>query len=140
MIRTAVFVIAAASIVACQSGAPQVAGADAGTKIPACTWPATADTFDSSSSTGCLPRSMFQICEVPEGSVVHADGTISTPEGTTVNCEDPCTPSEYSLSCAGPLEFSSHPEIPTPAPSLGCRVIPIPTPSNELFYCCPCAQ
>jgi hypothetical protein len=105
-------------------------------KIPACAWPAAADTFAASSNTGCYPRSMFQVCEVPEGSVVYADGTITTPAGATVACEDACSPSEYSLSCYGPPDG----QLPAPVPSLGCRAIPIPTPPNALFYCCPCTQ
>jgi hypothetical protein len=28
--------------------------------------------------------------------------------------------------------------MPAPETSLGCTVIPVPTPSNVAFYCCPC--
>lgn len=42
-------------------------------------------------------------------------------------------PSSYPLTCVGmPTEV--------PDPSLGCTVLPIPTPSNETIYCCPCAN
>jgi hypothetical protein len=96
--------------------------------IPACTWPAAAI------DTGCTPRSMFDICEVPSGSTVQADGSVLTPGGGVVSCADACSPSEYSLTCTGARDQP----IPQPASSLNCKAIPIPTPSNELFYCCPC--
>jgi hypothetical protein len=41
-----------------------------------------------------------------------------------------CPASQYNLNCYGPT---------TPDSALGCAVVPIPTPSGELFYCCPCA-
>jgi hypothetical protein len=134
MIRSTLLIIAAGMVVACQSSSPDVASADEGTKIPACAWPAAADTFDASSNIGCHPQSMFQICEVPEGSVVHGDDTITTPAGETVTCHDACSPSEYALSCYGRPDSQS----PVPAPSLGCSGVPIPTPLGESFYCCPC--
>ncbi len=40
-----------------------------------------------------------------------------------------------SITCRASATFGS---IPEPDSSLNCSVIPIPTPSNELFYCCPC--
>jgi hypothetical protein len=50
-----------------------------------------------------------------------------------VICNNACSPSEYSLSCYGSPDL-----IPAPAPSLGCRPIPLPTPPDALFHCCPC--
>jgi hypothetical protein len=104
--------------------------------IPACTWPAAADTSDAASRTGCAPRSMFQVCEVPSGSVLHGDGTITTPDGRSVTCTSACAPAEYVLTCTGAAPAPAA--IPSPAASLGCRAIPIPTPPNALFWCCPC--
>jgi hypothetical protein len=79
---------------------------------------------------------MFEICEVPNGSVVNSDGTVTTPAGETVTCDDACSPSEYSLSC-----YWRPDGLPAaPPPSLDCRLIPVPTPPNALFYCCPCTQ
>lgn len=55
-----------------------------------------------------------------------------------------CSPSGCQSLCAGgqtPVVCSSaQPAGPIPAPDLdaGCSVVPIPTPSSELFYCCPC--
>jgi len=78
---------------------------------------------------------MFDICEVPSGSLLDADGSITTPDGGVVRCSDYCSPTQYALTCYGPEPGA----ISSPAPSLGCTVIPIPTPSGELFYCCPCS-
>jgi hypothetical protein len=127
----------AALVVACGSGGSEPTG-DGDLLIPACAWPAAADTYSEESGTGCLPRSMFEICHVPSGSVVHADGSITTPTGETVTCVDECSPTEYALGCSGPLSAGIPGPIPDPDPSLRCRVIPVPTPPTELFYCCPC--
>jgi len=106
--------------------------------IPACNWPASANTLTAESETGCLPRSMFQICGVPSGSVVHADGSITTPEGETVACTNACSPTEYSLECRG--TGSTGAAVPAPDPALSCRAIPVPTPPNLVFHCCPCHE
>ena len=102
--------------------------------IPACAVPAAAETFDATNSIGCAARSIFKICSVPEGSVIHADGTITTPSGETVTCSTPCSPTDYSLSCYG----ADGQPIPSPDARLSCRAIPVPTPPDALFYCCPC--
>jgi hypothetical protein len=98
-------------------------------------WPESANTYSSTSGAGCLPRSMLQICEVPDGSVLHADGSITTPAGQTVRCSPACNFSEYSLECYASPQLGAA--IPLPADSLGCRAVPIPTSPNVLFYCCP---
>ena len=73
-----------------------------------------AATVDEES--GCLARPDFLICEV--GS----------------DCKNACTAEEVSLTCTAPQPGGA---IPTPAASRGCHVIPIPTPSSSLYYCCP---
>jgi hypothetical protein len=30
--------------------------------------------------------------------------------------------------------------IPSPDSSLGCTVLPLPTPPGVFFYCCPCGS
>ena len=111
--------------------------------IPECAWPGTADTFDPAAGTGCIPRSMLQICEVPSGSVIDpATGAITTPAGQTVMCDAACSPAEYAVECRGPLPAdapgSTTASVPEPDAALGCRVVPIPTPPNVSFNCCPC--
>jgi hypothetical protein len=99
--------------------------------IPACTVPAAANTFSATSSAGCQPQTVFQICEVPSGSTYEPDGSISTPNGAAVMCSDPCSATEYSLACTGNAVADS---------SLGCKVIPLPTPEGATNFCCPCGQ
>jgi len=135
--RFALFCLLAASLCAACSGSPNGNGAQAGGElIPACAWPAVADTFDAVSGTGCSPRSMLEICEVPGGSLVRADGSIAIPDGGVVSCNDHCPATQYALSCYG----TGPDKIPSPPSQLGCSVIPIPTPSTALFYCCRCSR
>lgn len=74
-----------------------------------------AATLDES---GCLSRPEFLICEV----------------GTETTCKDACGADEVSLTCTAPQPGAA---IPEPAGSRGCHVIPVPTPSSVLYYCCP---
>jgi hypothetical protein len=109
--------------------------ADAG----ACAWPASVTQIGDASTAGCWAQATFNICEVPSGGTVNGqDGTITGADGKPVTnaCHNACSASEYALTCAA--EVQSHP-IPSPDGSLGCKAIPVPTPSNQLFYCCPCA-
>jgi len=94
-----------------------------------CRWPSGADTYSDASGDGCRPRPALEVCGVPSGSTVYADGAVSTPDGAPAQCADSCTDSEYALSCRGTAA----------AASLGCRVIPLPTPQDVTEYCCPCA-
>ncbi len=135
--RFALTFVLAANLCAACSGSPGGNGSQQNSQlIPACTWPAAADTLNVAFGTGCSPKSMFDICQVPNGSIVHADGSITTPDGGIVSCSDYCLPTEYALNCYGAATGT----VPTPDLSLNCRAIAIPTPSNALFYCCPCAQ
>ena len=105
----------------------------------ACSWPASVTSSGDASTSGCWAKPTFNICEVPSGGSVNAqDGTIRGPDGQVVTdaCKDACSASEYALTCTGETMMPSS--IPSPASSLGCTVIPVPTPSNALFYCCPC--
>lgn len=56
---------------------------------------------------------------------------------STSGCKSACAGSELPVACTGD---SSGGTIPEPDAAFSCTVIPIPTPSNELFYCCPCAN
>jgi hypothetical protein len=81
-------------------------------------------TFDAGS---CVAQPTASLCEVSNGATVNADGSVT---GGTERCEPLCGPSQYELVCSGV----------DPDPSLGCRIIPIPTPSCCLYYCCPSAD
>jgi len=105
--------------------------------IPACSWPSGADTFNEASDEGCAPQSIFQICEVPNGSTIYPDGAVATPDGAMAQCSDACSDTDYVLSCRGSVEGGA---APAPDSSLGCHVIASPTPSNTAKYCCPCSQ
>ena len=105
----------------------------------ACALPPGVTLSSDAGGVGCLAQASFNICEVPNGGSINAqDGTILGPDGKPVvnACHDVCSASEYALTCTGATLSPST--IPSPDSSLGCKVIPGPTPSNELFYCCPC--
>jgi hypothetical protein len=100
-----------------------------------CAWPEGADTYDATTGIGCRADHGFGMCTVPDGATVNADGTVTAPPGITVTCSNACSTTQYALSCRGAGEGTS---VPQPAAGLGCSVIPIPTPSNALFWCCGC--
>jgi len=76
------------------------------------------------------------MCQVPNGGLVKPDGAVVGPDGTPVAnaCQNECRASQYALTCIGETPAS----IPMPDFSLGCIVLAIPTPSNQIVYCCPC--
>ncbi len=111
-------------------------GRDA-TSSGVCSSPAAANTYDAATSTGCEPWPDFRICEVPSGATPNPDGTYTPP----ATCHDPCAPGGYALGCTAPMtDPATLPSVPTPAPALGCAVLPLPTPPNLTVYCCPCGR
>jgi hypothetical protein len=84
-----------------------------------CQSPAGVSVAPDAAVAGCFrTASAFQICD-------------------PTTCKDACGPSDFSMTCIGPTLMGP---IPEPDAALGCTVIPIPTPSDALFYCCPCAK
>src|SRR5450432_1384587 len=58
-------------------------------------WPADANTYDAGSG-GCSPKQRFDVCEVPSGTTVLADGGVDGPE----TCTDECSVEEFALICS----------------------------------------
>jgi hypothetical protein len=75
-----------------------------------CRWPAAANTFASTDG--------------------GATGCLPSTGGSL------CAGTQYALSCYG--NGASAP--PAPEGALQCTVVPVPTPANLLFYCCPCSS
>jgi hypothetical protein len=82
-----------------------------------CRWPTAADGPEAS-MLGCFPRTPAQICGAGP-------------------CRPICETGAYQLSCFG--DGAANGTMPSPDSSLGCRVLPYPTPPGTLFYCCPCS-
>lgn len=131
----------------CEQEGPKAGGPDAGPDVASvtldarrCVWPASVTETGDAGASGCWAHAAFNVCEVPNGGSVNADGTITGPDGKPVTnaCHDACSASQYALTCTG--EMSSPGVIPSPDSSLGCRVVRGPTPSNETVYCCPCGE
>lgn len=101
-------------------GKTSAQSADAGANV--CVVPATADTTD------CKTQRAYMVCH---GSVVSADGSVTTPDGAPPKCTNECKPTEYSVTC-------SH--FAVPGNSLGCQIIPTLNPQGVLSYCCPCGK
>jgi hypothetical protein len=95
----------------------------------ACHYPANVDVSSEPSGSGCFAGPAKQICEVSNGATVLPNGGVS---GGTESCRSLCGPSEYEMTCMGSAS--------SPDPSLGCQVIPIPTATCCLYYCCPRAE
>src|SRR5580698_3930617 len=116
-----------------------VVGCGAGNKTaqdPVCHYPANADTDGDGSMSGCHAGAPGQICEVSNGATINgADGGVT---GGTESCQGQCGAAQYELTCTSASILGGS--IPAPAASLDCQIIPIPTPSDALFYCCPCAN
>jgi len=88
----------------------------------ACTWPAKLTSTSDGSAVGCWAH------------------TIS---GTGNASQIDCSSADYALGCVGEWPYSAdggsmRATVPQPDPSLGCRILPIPTSVNTSFYCCPC--
>ena len=79
-----------------------------------------------------------RVCLYPAG----ADTSVEGGNGSFVGCrpgptQDLCDPSSYTMTCVA--SGLTPVSIAQPASALNCKVVPGPTPSNTLFYCCPCA-
>jgi hypothetical protein len=95
------------------------------------------DSLESTKSA-VMCASPAGVTPFPDASSVSGcyrvdDGQICGPSG----CQSFCSGSTFQLTCEGGTPFGS---VPAPDETLGCTVVPIPTPSNVLFYCCPCAK
>jgi hypothetical protein len=101
----------------------------------ACHYPSNVDVNANPSGPGCFAGPARQICQVTNGATVLPDGGVS---GGTESCRSLCGASQYEMTCTS-ATLSPSP-IPAPASSLGCQIIPILTPSDVLFYCCPCSE
>ena len=117
-------------------GATVNAGTQATDKavMSVCTSAASADTFNSATGIGCQARSMLDVCQVPSGSTVNSDGTITTPDGSSVVCTPTCNVNEFTMACRAPIDATGPVtgEIPAPAAALGCKIVPLPTPQTRV--------
>ena len=124
------FVLLPFLIAACSGAtAPGTSEADGGT----CNYPASVVVDTNPSGSGCFASPPGQICQVSNGATINLTDGGAT-EGTQ-SCSSLCGRSRYEMTCRGTAPIGTIPSID---PSLDCQVIPIPTPSNTLFYCCPC--
>jgi hypothetical protein len=95
----------------------------------ACAYPAGVVAETDAANSGCFAHVPGQGCEVSNGAIVLLDGGVL--DGTE-SCQSLCGAAQYEMTCS----FTNA----APDPSLGCRIIAIPTPSCCLYYCCPCAE
>jgi hypothetical protein len=101
------------------------------------TWESVACVADRDASVtpadAGAPDDGGAMCRVPAaantfvGSDAGATGCLPSTSGNL------CGASQYTLACHG------EPPIPAPDGMLKCSIVPIPTPRNVLFYCCPCS-
>jgi hypothetical protein len=122
-------------LTACGSTAPVERSQQPATHdVAICKYPSGVATSLDHSSSGCSAGPTDKICQVSDGATIDADGGVT---GGTESCQPLCSGTQYELSCRS-AEIVGP--IPAPDEALGCQIIPGPTPSNALFYCCPCAE
>jgi len=73
-------------------------------------------------------------CRVPAAANTFAGGDAGATGCLPSTGGNVCSSSQYTLSCYGTAP------IPPPDGTLRCSIALIPTPSNVLFYCCPCGS
>src|SRR5450755_1716538 len=108
--------VAALFVASCDGGSLSESGVQSGALM--CNATAGLALGSDAAAPGCKADPAFQIC-------------------SSSGCKSACAGSELPVACTGD---STGGTIPAPDAAFGCTVIPIPTPSNELFYCCPCAN
>jgi len=106
------------------------------------------DGGDTSGAKDSAPRD-GGVCAWPERFNPTSDASVvgcwaHTISGAADGGQFSCSSSEYALDCMGDIQrFDSGCQMktmPGPDSSLGCRVLPLPTPPNVLYYCCPCGE
>src|SRR5580692_1727797 len=119
--RYVLAVLVCVASAACSSAPSQgTSSSSQSDQATACSYPPLADTYSDASSSGCKPEAPGKTCQVSNGATVLADGGVVN---GTETCTSLCGDSQYELSCV---------EAPSadPNPSLGCTVIPVPTPAD----------
>jgi hypothetical protein len=124
-----------------------VSCSDLPSALPACRWPSSLDSADSSTGACRAARALLScptsggataICASNQlsGCSSAISSTVPAPAdgGAPGVCTNLCAPGEYAAFCGkvGPSP------TPTPAPPTGCKDAR-PTPGGIIFYCCPCA-
>ena len=81
--------------------------------------------------------SAAQMCQArPDETTAGCFATPSSMLGSPTGCQSLCAAGQTPVTCSsGP---STTGQIPAPDLNGGCTIVAIPTPQNELFYCCPC--
>ena len=109
----------------------------------ACIWSADFNPGSDEYALGCWAHQVTAPCQIPIGDTIGTDGMIVGPDGTPAtdqSCRFACVGSEFALHCVGSNAWpDSFCETRTaPDSSLGCRILPVPTPDYQSYYCCPC--
>ena len=116
-----------------------------GVESGACTWSADFNPGSDEDALGCWAHPVTDPCQIPIGDTIGTNGMIVGPDGnpaTDQSCRFACAGSEFALHCVGtytwPDSGCETRTMPAPDSSLGCRILPLPTPENQSYYCCPC--
>lgn len=98
---------------------------------------ATACDGDGAGPPATATASGSPMCQArPDDSTPGCFATPSSMLCSPTGCQSLCGGGQTPVTCSrGPAMTG---EIPAPDASAGCTIVVIPTPSNELFYCCPC--
>ena len=98
---------------------------------------ASAASCGESGRQGATSAQLAAMCQPRPDSTTP--GCFADPGGgmlcAPTGCQSLCSGGDVPVTCLGP---SPTGPIPEPDDRAGCAIITIPTPSNALFYCCPC--
>jgi len=95
--------------------------------------PACGGDAESRPTSGASLAPMCQARPDPAtpGCFANPSSMLCSPTG----CQSLCAGGQTPVTCTRSGQTGP---IPAPDAGAGCTIVAIPTPSNELFYCCPC--
>jgi len=92
---------------------------------------------DEQGDAGTSAARLSPMCqERPDDATPGCFATPSSMLCAPAGCQSLCSQGQTPVTCSSAQATGP---IPVPDAHAGCTAVVIPTPSSELFYCCPCS-